>query len=87
MDSLYNADTDGATGLMVMGDLTAKNMAVGGLEIYIEGNLLVEEILCGSYNHGETIVKGNLNATALIEDDEYRCKTTGQKWTACTVNA
>lgn len=86
VDNLYNEDTDGAIGLMVMGNLTAKNIAVGGQEIYVEGNLLVEEILCGSYNHGETIVKGNLHATVLIEDDEYRFKTSGQQWTACTVN-
>ncbi|MFS0837188.1 hypothetical protein [Paenibacillus sp. 1P03SA] len=85
--NLYNEDTDGAIGLMVIGDVTAKNMAVGGQEIYIEGNLAVEEILCGSYNHGETIVKGNLHATVLIEDDEYRFKTGGQQWAACTVNA
>ncbi|MCR8844441.1 hypothetical protein NQ117_12170 [Paenibacillus sp. SC116] len=86
VDNLYNENTDGAIGLMVMGNLTAKNIAVGGQEIYIEGNLLVEEILCGSYNHGETIVKGNLNAAVLIEDDEYRFKTDGQQYVACTVN-
>ncbi|MFF2480926.1 hypothetical protein [Paenibacillus sp. NPDC058071] len=85
--NLYNENTDGAIGLMVMGDLTAKNMAVGGQEIYIGGSLLVEEILCGSYNHGETIVKGNLHATALVRDDEYRFKTSGNQWIGCTVDA
>lgn len=71
-----------------MGNLSAKkNMAVGDQEIYIRGNLLIEEILCGSYNHGETIVEGNLTATALIQDDEYRFMTTGQQWIVCTVTS
>ncbi|TVX89772.1 hypothetical protein [Paenibacillus agilis] len=86
VDNLYNENTDGAIGLMVMGNLTAKNIAVGGQEIYVQGDLLVEEILCGSYNHGEAIVNGNLHATVLIEDDEYRIKTSGQQWTRCTIN-
>ncbi|MFD0589272.1 hypothetical protein ACFQZE_14880 [Paenibacillus sp. GCM10027627] len=86
VDNLYNAETDGAIGLMVMGNLTAKNMAVGGQEVYVGGNLLVEEILCGSYNHGETIVVGHLHATALITDDEYRFKTDGTRWVGCEVD-
>ncbi|WP_138185993.1 hypothetical protein [Paenibacillus alvei] len=45
---------------MVTGNLRAKNIAVGGQEIYVSGNLMIEEILCGSYNHGETIVQGDL---------------------------
>ncbi len=87
VDNLYNEETDGAIGLMVMGNLTVQNMAVGGQEIYVEGNLLVEEVLCGSYNHGETIVQGNLNATVLVQDDQYRITAGGEKRFVCTVNA
>ncbi|EPY13654.1 MULTISPECIES: hypothetical protein [Paenibacillus] len=43
---------------MVTGNLRAKNIAVGGQEIYVSGNLMIE--LCGSYNHGESIVQGDL---------------------------
>ena len=86
VDNLYNAGTDGAIGLTVMGNLTAKNIAVGGQEIYVHGHLKVEGILSGSYNHGETIVKGNLNATVLVQDDEYRIKVDGQKQLMCLVN-
>lgn len=86
VDNLYNKETDGAIGLMVIGNLNAKNIIVGGQEIYVSGNLLIEEILCGSYNHGETIVKGNLSTAVLVQDDEYRVKVEGQKSITCLVN-
>ncbi|UNK15789.1 hypothetical protein MNQ98_14555 [Paenibacillus sp. N3/727] len=86
VDNLYNKETDGAIGLMVTGNLSAKNIAVGGQEIYVSGNLMSEEILCGSYNHGETIVQGDLSAAVLVQDDEYRFKVEGQKSIACIVN-
>ncbi|PCD84350.1 hypothetical protein AB9L15_12445 [Lysinibacillus fusiformis] len=86
VDHLYNAETDGAIGLMVMGNLTAKNIAVGGQEIYVHGHLTVEDILCGSYNHGETIVNGHLQANVLVQDDEYRFNVHGQKSLQCIVN-
>ncbi|WP_238187571.1 hypothetical protein [Paenibacillus sp. L3-i20] len=84
--NLYNKETDGAIGLMVIGNLSAKNIAVGGQEIYVSGNMMIEEILCGSYNHGETIVKGDLNATVLVQDDQYKVKVDGTKSIACLVN-
>ncbi|WP_239331172.1 hypothetical protein [Paenibacillus sp. ACRRX] len=86
VDNLFNKETDGAIGLMVIGNLSAKNIAVGGQEIYVSGNLLVAEILCGSYNHGETIVKGDLSAAVLVQDDEYKFQVDGQKSIACLVN-
>ncbi|WP_068776524.1 hypothetical protein [Paenibacillus sp. FJAT-26967] len=86
VENLYNKETDGAIGLMVIGNLTAKNITVGGQEIYVSGNLIIEEILCGSYNHGETIVKGDLSAAVLVQDDEYSFKVDGQKSIACLVN-
>lgn len=86
VDNLYNLETDGAIGLMVMGNLMAKNIAVGGQEIYVHGNLTVENILCGSYNHGEAIVNGNLQAATLVQDDEYRINVNGQRSLQCIVN-
>lgn len=86
VDNLYNKETDGAIGLMVTGNMSAKNIAVGGQEIYVSGNLMIQEILCGSYNHGETIVKGDLSAAVLVQDDEYNLKVDGQKSIACIVN-
>lgn len=85
VDALYNEETDGAVGLIVAGNINAKNIAVGGQELYVIGDVIVEEIVCGSYNHGEMIVKGNLYATALVEDD-YHFKIDGQQSLVCKVD-
>lgn len=69
--AIYNENTDGAHGLVVLGNLRAKNIAFGGQETYVRGNVIVEELLCGSYNHGEMKVDGNVSAKLLISDD-YR---------------
>ncbi|UZM97113.1 hypothetical protein OL548_17790 [Lysinibacillus sp. MHQ-1] len=42
--------------------------------------------MCGSYNHGETIVNGHLQANVLVQDDEYRFNVHGQKSLQCIVN-
>lgn len=86
VDNLYNKETDGAIGLMVTGNMNAKNIAVGSQEIYVSGNLMIEEILCVSYNHGVTIVKGDLSAAVLVQDGQYSFKVDGHKSIACLVN-
>jgi tetratricopeptide (TPR) repeat protein len=66
--AIYNDNTDGAHGLIVLGNLHAKNIAIGGQETYVRGDLIVEELLCGSYNHGEMKVDGSVRAKLLISD-------------------
>jgi len=56
---VYNEDVDGATGLIVLGDLQANTMLVGGQELYVTGNMLVKELFWGDYNHGSLRVLGN----------------------------
>jgi hypothetical protein len=67
--ALYNYDTDGAPSLMVFGDLHVGNVAVGGQEIYVQGDLHVTGLLWGHYNHGELIVKGDCTADLIIATD------------------
>lgn len=66
---IYNEDTDGATGLVVLGNLKAKNVIVGGQEIYVTGNLEVSELFWGDYNHGSLKVSGSIAAQAFISTD------------------
>lgn len=77
---IYNEDTDGAAGLVVLGNLRAGNMLVGGQEIYVTGNLVVEELFWGDYNHGDLRVLGNATAAVFAATD-YGVDVRGQtKW-------
>lgn len=68
---IYNQDTDGATGLIVLGNLTAKNIVVGGQEIYITGNLQISELFWGDYNHGSLKANGNIALHTFIATDYH----------------
>jgi hypothetical protein len=65
----YNENTDGATCLVVRGDLKVPNAVVGGSEIYVTGNLEVSELFWGDYNHGTLKVKGNAAINVLLSTD------------------
>lgn len=75
---VYNQETDSATGLIVLGDLQAGNMLVGGQEIYITGNLLVDEVFWGDYNHGDLQVLGAAHANVFVETDDYTANIGGK---------
>lgn len=75
---IYNEDTDGAAGLIVLGNLHAGNMLVGGQEIYVTGALTVDEVFWGDYNHGDLHVRGDASATAFVETEDYSVKIEGQ---------
>ncbi|SFE37255.1 hypothetical protein SAMN04487969_102202 [Paenibacillus algorifonticola] len=72
-----NTDTDGATGLIVLGDMRASHMVAGGQEIHVVGNLQVDEMFWGDYNHGDLIVEGNMQAKLMITSDQYRVRIQG----------
>ncbi|WP_147277154.1 polymer-forming cytoskeletal protein [Runella aurantiaca] len=80
--NIWNSETDGGISLIVIGNLSAKNIVVGGQEIYIEGNLWVQNLLYGSYNHGDMRVKGDIQAKVIVADDyQFSCNGvfTGKK--------
>lgn len=74
---IYNDDTDGAPGLIVLGDLRARNAVVGGQEIYVCGNLKIEDLFWGDYNHGTLKVAGNADIPLLLDTDEYHVEIAG----------
>lgn len=67
--NIFNAETDGSTGLIVLGDLEADNIVVGGQEIYVTGNLTVKDLFWGDYNHGGLLVKGSIQAKVFLNTD------------------
>ncbi|HIC8754767.1 hypothetical protein [Elizabethkingia anophelis] len=67
--NIYNNETDGSTGLVVMGNLIADNIVVGGQEIFVGGDFTVNELFWGDYNHGDLQVKGSIQAKVFINTD------------------
>jgi hypothetical protein len=69
VDVIENGEQDFGPFLVVLGDLKAKNVAVGGAPIEVTGNLAVSGTFHGYYNHGITTVKGDVAVNLLIADD------------------
>jgi hypothetical protein len=70
VNDIFNEDTDGGTGLVVLGNIEA-DIVVGGQEIYITGNLLVRQLFWGDYNHGNLRIAGTLDAKIFIDTGDY----------------
>lgn len=71
VETLFNWDTDGCTGLIVRGNLSLGHAVVGGQEIYVCGDLSVRELFWGDYNHGGLQVRGRIRARLLMATEEY----------------
>lgn len=69
--ALVNASADSGPMLLVAGSLSARQVSCGGAHVEIGGDLRVEEVVYGHYNHGQLIVGGQLFAQALINDDHF----------------
>ncbi|MGS2740048.1 hypothetical protein [Sinomicrobium sp. M5D2P17] len=67
--NIYNRETDGATGLVVLGNLQADNIVAGGQEIYVTGDLNVKGLFWGDYNHGDLVVAGEIAVPVFISTD------------------
>lgn len=69
--NIYNHEDDGSTSLIVTGDITADNMVVGGQEIFVGGNLHIQDCFWGNYNHGDLTIIGKATARVFVATDEY----------------
>ncbi len=74
---ITNENTDGATNLIVCGDVTAHDVAIGGQHFYVQGALTVTNLLWGDYNHGELCVRGATRARIALFSDEYFAELSG----------
>lgn len=66
---IIEASDDLAMGLIVDGSLEADHIRAGGNEIYISGDLQVNGLFFGKYNHGSLTVEGESHANCFIADD------------------
>ena len=69
--NIFNENDNDSCGLIVLGNLNCENMVVGGQDIFIQGDLTVEECFWGHYNHGNLTVKGKTKAKVFIATEEY----------------
>jgi hypothetical protein len=69
--NIYNYETDGSTGLVVLGNVLADNLVVGGQDVYITGDLTVMDCFWGHYNHGDLVVEGQTYARVFVATEEY----------------
>lgn len=75
--SIFNADTDGSAGLVVLGNLDAGNMIVGGQVIEVGGDLRVRDLFWGDYNHGLLTAAGRAEARFWLATEQYRYEVAG----------
>ncbi len=66
--SIVNRDSNHGPFLLVTGNVHAKNLIAGGAEIVILGDLIVDEVIFGYYNHGSVTVHGATRAKAIITE-------------------
>ncbi|MGB4812381.1 MAG: hypothetical protein WBP13_07885 [Methylophilaceae bacterium] len=76
---IYNENTDGATGLIILGNLQTQNALVGGQEIFVTGNSIFSEVFWGDYNHGDLTVKGDVSALVFMETEQYHVNIEGKQ--------
>ena len=71
---IWNEESDYGIHMIVLGDIRTHNIAVGGQNITIFGNVIVENIVCGNYNHGNMMVKGDIQAKVIVANDySFEC--------------
>jgi hypothetical protein len=66
--TIVNRNSDSGPFLLVTGNLRAKNLVAGGSEIVVLGDLIVDGVIFGFYNHGSITVYGATRAKAIITE-------------------
>ena len=67
--SIYNEADDFGIAFISLGDVYAKNIYLGGGDFYVDGNIEVEEIAGGRYDHSNMRVERSLKCKVLLIDD------------------
>jgi hypothetical protein len=70
-NNIVSNDDDGATSLVVLGNLEVKNMVVGGSDIHISKELKASGLVWGNYNHGGLYVSSGITAQVVLFTDAY----------------
>lgn len=77
--AVTNLDTDGATSVVVMGDVQVGNAVIGGQLFDVRGSLVARDLFWGDYNHGSLRVAGDMTARVAVFTDEYDYAVSGKE--------
>lgn len=66
---LLNLDGDCGPSLLVLGHVRARSFVHGGGVWVIEGDVKVDQVVLGHYNHGQCRIGGDVRAAVLMNDD------------------
>lgn len=69
--NLVNGEQDFGPVLVVLGALSARNVAIAGAPLFVRGDLRVQELFHGYYNHGSLVVLGDVTAQVFIASDYF----------------
>jgi hypothetical protein len=75
--TIAEPDIDWSPLLKIKGNVAAKNLCLGGSASEIDGDVTIEGVLMGYYNHGEMRIRGKTRAELIFIDD-YRLIFDGQ---------
>src|SRR6266700_3423924 len=67
--TIAEPDTDWSPLLKIKGNVVAKNLCLGGSASEIDGDVTIEGVLMGYYNHGQMRIRGKTRAHLVIVDD------------------
>ncbi|AWG25750.1 hypothetical protein [Flavobacterium kingsejongi] len=70
-NNIWCNNTEDAASLIVLGNLDAANIVVGGQEIYVCGNLNIHGLFWGDNNSGTLSIQGHVNMHTFIATNEY----------------
>ena len=67
--TIAEPDIDWSPLLKIKGNVVAKNLCLGGSASEIDGDVTIEGVLMGYYNHGEMRIRGKTRAELIFIDD------------------
>jgi predicted DNA-binding WGR domain protein len=69
---IFQEGSDYGPLVVVLGNVIAKNLHLRGSDVFIEGNVVVEQtFIPGDYNHGELTVDGTIQAQLILGTDDH----------------
>lgn len=74
-----NENNDGATNLIVKGNLQAADAVFGGQQVYVGGDMLIENLLWGMDSDGSLTVVGTTVAGLFIATEQYHFDLHGER--------